>query len=51
MLIVIPEADEMLGCLVTVLAVSHLESQILSGKGTIRIFIRRRKFVSLWIEV
>jgi hypothetical protein len=46
MLIVISEADEMLKCLVIVQTISHLESQILTGKCTIRIFIHSRKFVS-----
>jgi hypothetical protein len=51
LLIVISEADEMLSYVVTVLAVSHIESQILVGKCIIRIFSLRRRFVSLWIEV
>jgi len=51
LLIVVSEADEMLNCLVTVLAVSQVKSQILVGKCIIRIFSLRRRFVSLWMEV
>jgi len=51
LLILVSEADEMLNCLVAVLAVSHIKSQILVGKCIIRIFSLRRRFVSLWMEV
>ena len=45
--IVVPEADEMLNSLVTVLAVYHFESQILVGKCIMRISSHRRRFVGL----
>jgi hypothetical protein len=51
LLIVVSEAGEMFSCLVTALAVSRIESQILVGKCIIRKFRLRRRFVSLGIEV
>jgi len=44
LLIVVSEADGMLNCLATVLAVSLIESQILVGKCIIRKFSPRRRF-------